>query len=270
MTKPSSDSSFTDDVAGFYESILVPLIFEPYADDLASRALELAPSSVLEIACGTGVATRALASALPDTCAITATDLSAAMVSHAEQVGTLRPVTWRQAGVMELPYDDRSFDLAVCQFGTMFFPDRVAAYREIRRVLRPGGSFLFNIWRGIEDNEFADVVTQALVELHPETPPLFLARSPHGHGLDSEIQADLDDAGFSECSLVRRDEVSHASTPEAAAIAYVQGTPLRNEIEAFAPDGLRLATDVATATLRTRFGTGPIAGRISAVVVAAS
>jgi ubiquinone/menaquinone biosynthesis C-methylase UbiE len=270
MTKPTADSSFTEDVAAFYDSTLVPLIFEPYADDLAVRTRALNPTSVLEVACGTGVVTRALASSLPGACTITATDLNEAMLAHAQRVGTSRPVTWRQADVMALPYADETFDVGVCQFGAMFFPDRAAAYREIRRVLRPGGTFLFNIWNSIEDNEIADIVTDAVGSLYPEDPPLVLARTPHGHGLPAEIEGDVKAAGFDRCSLNQRDDVSPASGAKVPAIAYVQGTPLRNEIEARDPGGLARATEVATAALRARYGDGPIQGRISAVVVAAS
>ena len=135
------------------------------------------------------------------------------MVAHAERVGTVRPVTWRQADVMALPYANESFDVVVCQFGAMFFPDRVAAYREIRRVLRPGGTFLFNLWSGIEDNEFADVVTQALSTHYPDDPPLFLARTPHGHGRPGEIESDVKAAGFDRCSVSRRDDISFAAGP---------------------------------------------------------
>jgi ubiquinone/menaquinone biosynthesis C-methylase UbiE len=254
MTNPTSDSSFTDDVANVYESTLVPLIFAPYASDLAARTQALHPASVLEIACGTGVVTRALAASLSATCTITATDLNDAMVAHAERVGTIRPVTWRQADVIALPYADESFDVVVCQFGAMFFPDRVAAYREIRRVLRPGGTFLFNIWNGIEDNDFADVVTKAMSALYPDDPPLFLPRT----------------AGFERCSLSRRDDISTAAGPQVPAIAYCRGTPLRNEIEARDPGGLERATAVAAAAIHARYGDGPIEGRISAVVVVAS
>ena len=270
MTEPTSDRSFTDDVASVYQSTLVPLIFEPYADDLAARARALQPTSVLEVACGTGVVTRALAASLPATCAITATDLNQAMVALAERVGTSRPVTWRQADAMALPYAGESFDVVVCQFGAMFFPDRVAAYREVRRVLRPGGTFLFNLWNGIEKNEFADVVTQALSTLYPDDPPLFLARTPHGHGRPGEIESDVEAAGFDRCSLSQRDDISSAAGPHVPAIAYCRGTPLRNEIEARDPGGLERATAVATAALRARFGDGPIEARISAVVAAAS
>jgi ubiquinone/menaquinone biosynthesis C-methylase UbiE len=270
MTKPKIDSSFTADVAAFYESALVPLIFRPYASDLADRAEALEPTSVLEVACGTGVVTRALADVLPPTCSIVATDLNEAMVAHGQQVGTSRPVTWRQADVMSLPYPDATFDVVVCQFAVMFFPDRVAAYREIRRVLRPGGTFLFNVWNSIEYNEFADVVTQAVGTLYPDNPPLFLARTPHGHGSPAEIEADVTSAGFDRCLLFQRDEVSAAAGPEGPAIAYCQGTPLRNEILERDPDGLERATGVAAVALRSRFGNKDIQGRIGALVVVAS
>jgi SAM-dependent methyltransferase len=269
VTKPNSDSSFTDDVAKFYESTLVPLIFEPYAKDLAARTRALDPDSVLEIACGTGVVTRALASALSENCTIEATDLNQAMISHGELVGTNRPVTWRQANVMALPYDDDIFDVAVCQFAFMFFPDRVAAYREIRRVLRPGGTLLFNMWNAIEQNEFAHVVTEAMSALYPDDPPAFLARTPYGHGTPAEIEIETRAGGFGFCELNQRDEVSSAANPELAAIAYCQGTPLRNEIETRDPGGLERATTAATKALGARFGDGPVQGKISAVVVAA-
>lgn len=270
MTKPLSDSSFTDDVARFYESTLVPLIFEPYAEDLASRAQVLEPNTILEVACGTGVVTRALASALPPVCEIIATDLNQAMVAHGESVGTPRPVTWRPADVMALPYKDESFDVVVCQFSVMFFPDRVGAYREIRRVLRPGGTFLFNVWNGIEHNEFADTVTNAVSALYPENPPVFLVRTPHGHGSPSEIRAEIMAAGFKKCHLDQRNDISVAASPDLPAIAYCQGTPLRNEIEAREPGGLGRATAAVTDAIRARYGDGPIEGRISAVVVSAS
>jgi len=268
--KLPSDSSFTDGVAKFYESTLVPLIFEPYAEDLAARTQALAPSAVLEVACGTGVVTRALASALPAGCKITATDLNEAMVAHGELIGTSRAVTWRQADVMALPFADETFDVVVCQFGVMFFPDRVAAYREIRRVLRPGGTFLFNIWNSIEDNEFAAAVTNAVSTLYPEDPPVFLARTPHGHGNPTQIESDAKAAGFTQCSMVQRDDVCAAMDPEQPAIAYCQGTPLRNEIEARDAGGLERATAAAAAAIKARYGEGPIKGRISAVVVRAS
>jgi ubiquinone/menaquinone biosynthesis C-methylase UbiE len=270
MTKPKSDSSFNAAVAKFYESSLVPLIFDPYAQDLASRVRALEPDRVLEVACGTGVVTRALATTLPASCEVIATDLNKAMVSHAESIGSSRAVTWQTADVMALPYEDGAFDVVVCQFSVMFFPDRVGAYREVRRVLRPAGSFLFSVWNGIESNEFADTVTSAVRTLYPEDPPVFLVRTPHGHGSPAEINSDIAAAGFEQCELSQRDDVSVAASPDLPAVAYCQGTPLRNEIESREPGGLKRATAAATDAIRERFGDGPIEGRISAVVVRAS
>jgi ubiquinone/menaquinone biosynthesis C-methylase UbiE len=270
LPKPRIDTSFTTDVAEFYESTLVPLIFRPYANELADRVRKLSPGSVLEIACGTGVVTRALAEALPEDCEIVATDLNGAMVAHAERVGTSRAVTWREADVMTLPFPDATFDVVVCQFSVMFFPDRVAAYREVRRVLRPGGTFLFNVWNSIEQNEFADVVTRAMGELYPDSPPLFLARTPHGHGSREEIEGDVAKAGFETCRLIQQNEVSVAPAPRLPAVAYCQGTPLRNEILERDPDGLDRATSAAEEALRSRFGPGRVEGQISGVIVVAS
>ena len=113
------------------------------------------------------------------------------------------------------------------------------------------------------------MLTRVVATLFPDDPPLFLARTPHGHGRPEEIRDDVEAAGFDSYSLTQSDDVSPAAGPRIPAIAYVQGTPLRNEIQARDPDGLERATEVATEALRARYGDGPIEGRISAVVVAA-
>jgi len=141
---------------------MVPLIFEPYAEHLAARLAAMAPKRVLETAAGTGVVTRRMAARLPDSTTIVATDLNQAMLDEAASVGTARPVQWRQADAMQLPFADASFDAVVCQFGAMFFPDKAKGYAEARRVLVPGGVFLFDVWDRIEENEIADTVTAAL------------------------------------------------------------------------------------------------------------
>src|SRR3569832_390586 len=119
----SADSAFTGSVAQFYERYMVPLIFEPYAVDLAQRVAKAAPRRVLELAAGTGVVTRQLSDMLDRSCEIVATDLNPAMSEEAARIGTVRPVQWRQADAMQLPFDSASFDVVVCQFGAMFFPD---------------------------------------------------------------------------------------------------------------------------------------------------
>ena len=262
------DSVFTGSVAEIYDSQLVPMIFEPYADDLARRVAALDPSRVLELAAGTGAATRALTRALPARVDLLATDLNQAMLDRAAAAGTRRPVRWAQADAQRLPFDDESFDVVACQFGAMFFPDKVRAFSEARRVLRPGGALAFNVWDRIEENEFADVVTAALARLFPEDPPRFMARTPHGYFDREAISSDLASAGFEATPRIETvAERSRARTARAPAIAYCQGTLLRNEIEARAGDGLAEATEACTAAIADRFGAGPVDGKIQAHVV---
>lgn len=179
-------------------------------------------------------------------------------------------VEWRQADALALPFDDGSFDVVACQFGVMFFPDKVRGFREARRVLQPAGCFLFNVWDRIEENEFADVVTGALAEVFPDDPPRFMARTPHGHHDVARIRQDLSDAGFAEVAVEAVDALSRASTARQAAVAYCQGTPLRNEIEARDATRLEEATAQAADALARRFGQGPVEGRMRALVVSAS
>ena len=263
----STDKLFAGYIPKIYEAYIVPLLFQPYAEDLANRVAARKPKRLLEIAAGTGVVTRVLAFRLADT-EIVATDLNQPMIDHAVSLGTARPVEWRQADAMELPFDDESFDAVVCQFGVMFFPDRAKAYAETRRVLRPGGVFIFNTWDRIEENDIAATVTIALTKVFPADPPRFMARIPHGYHDRAAIERDLADAGLTKKpEIVTVTKRSRAKTARDAAIAICQGTPVRNEIEARAASRLEEATDVATREIAKRFGSGPIDARMQAHVV---
>ena len=263
----SVDTAFTGSVAELYERFMVPLIFEPYALDLARRVAQAAPARVLELAAGTGVVTRQLATLLA-TADIVATDLNPAMLAEAARIGTARPVDWRQADAMQLPFDAASFDAVACQFGVMFFPDKPAAFRETRRVLRPGGLFAFNAWGPIAANAFADAVTDALATVFPQDPPRFMARTPHGYHDAARIAQDLAAAGFTgSASIATVAFTSRATSAAIAARAYCGGTPLRGEIETREPGSLERATQAAEAELVRRFGDGPVEGRIEALVV---
>lgn len=269
MDNKARDSVFTDAISEIYERHLVPLIFEPYAGPLALRLAGPPQRRVLETASGTGVLTRALAAHLPDSVAIVATDLNHAMLDQAAAAGTSRPVEWRQANAMALPFADGEFDAVVCQFGVMFFPDKSKAFAEARRVLRDGGVFLFSVWDRIEENEFADVVTNAVASMFPNDPPWFLRRTPHGYFDRHAIERDLSAGGFSGIAEITTLEArSRAASPDVPAIAYCQGTPLRNEIEARDASRLTDATALAAEAVARRFGTGAVAGKIQAHIVA--
>lgn len=265
-----NDKVFTGSIPEIYDTHLVPLIFQAYADDIASRVSATNPGDVLETAAGSGVVTRALAPRLKEDARFTVTDLNQPMLDRAQSVQDNKDrIKWQQADALELPFADDAFDVVVCQFGVMFFPDRVAGYKEARRVLRPGGQFLFNAWDHIRDNVFADVVTQAAGTVFPDDPPLFLARTPHGYHDADQIRGDLNAAGFDNVAIETVTKETVAQSPRDAAIAFCQGTPLRNEIEKRDGDSLAHVTDVAEKAIAERFGEGEVRGKMQARVVSA-
>ena len=264
----ATDKLFAGKIPEIYDRFLVPLIFDLYAGDLAERVAKVKPRDVLETAAGTGALTRAIASRLPMDARIVATDLNQPMLDYgAAKQPRDRRIIWQQADALALPYEDQTFDVVACQFGVMFFPDKVKGYREARRVLKPGGRFLFNAWDRIAENEFVGVVTQALAALFPQDPPDFVARTPHGYFDVERIREELTRAGFTSISVEARDDISRGHSPHDVAIAYCEGTPLRNEIEARDPSRLEEATQKVAEALAQRFGSGPIEGRIRAHVI---
>lgn len=266
----NSDKEFTGSIPEIYDTHLVPLIFERYADDLAERTVSINPNAVLEIASGSGVVARAVAPVLRSGTRHVVSDLNPPMLDRASATQP-RPdlIEWLPANALELPLEDDSFDLVLCQFGCMFFPDRVKSYREARRVLRPGGAFVFSMWDRIEENDFAHVVTNALGERYPANPPRFLARTPHGHYDTAVYSAELEAAGFTDIEIEALDATSTASSPLMPAVAYCHGTPLRNEIEALDTFGLDDATEHAALAITSSFGAGEVSGRIRAFIITA-
>jgi SAM-dependent methyltransferase len=268
MNSLSVDRAFTGSIPQIYQQHLVPMVFEPYAADLASRVLLRKPSRVLEIAAGTGAVTRHLARMLPEEAAIVATDLNQPMLDLAAAVGTTRPVEWRQADAMQLPFPDETFDAVVCQFGVMFFPDKPRAFAEAKRVLRHGGSFFFSVWDRLDENEFAETVSRSLAAVFPEDPPKFAERVPYGYHDLAVISGDLLRGGFTRppefATLSARSRALSASTP---AMALCQGTPLRNEIEVRDASRLDEATAAATAAIASRFGADAVDGKLQAHIV---
>ena len=266
-----TDKVFAGSIPENYDRYLVPLIFESFAQDLAQRIAALSPNTVLETAAGSGVVTRALTARLSPDASYVVTDLNQPMLDYAAtRQDANNRITWRKADALALPFEDAAFDLVCCQFGVMFFPNRQSGYLEARRVLKPGGHFLFNVWDRIEENVFANDVTNALAELFPSDPPRFLARTPHGYYDTALIRRELEQAGFSSVVIETRADQSRASSPRDPAVAYCQGTPLRSEIEARAADRLEAATDYAASRIANKHGSGEVAAKIQAHVIVAT
>ena len=249
----ATDALFAGSIPALYDRLLGPLLFAPYARDIAARVAALRPGRILETAAGTGVVTAALLEAAPES-ELVATDLNQAMLDVAAARIASPQVAFQAADAQALPFADGSFDAVVCQFGVMFFPDRIAAYAEARRVLRPGGRFLFNAWDRLDRNPASAAAAGAVAALFPEDPPDFLARVPFGYHDVARIEADLRAAGFTDIAGATAAMTSRVSARDAA-IGFCQGTPLRAEIEARDPVRLDEATAAAAAALAPFDGT---------------
>ncbi|MBL6079072.1 methyltransferase domain-containing protein [Belnapia sp. T18] len=264
-----ADRNFRGSVPALYDRYLGPMIFAPYAEDMAARLAGLAEGHLLETAAGTGIVTRALDAVLPPGVGIVATDLNQPMLDHAAGQAASARVSWRQADAQALPFPDGMFDAVVCQFGVMFFPDKARAFAEAHRVLKPGGRLLFSVWDRIEANDFADAVVKAVAGLFPDDPPMFLVRTPHGHHELAPLCALLREVGFGAVEEEAVERESRAAEARAVAIGFCQGTPMRGEIEAQGDGALTAATEAAAKAVAARFGEGPVVGRIKAKVVTA-
>jgi SAM-dependent methyltransferase len=221
---------------------------------------------VLELAAGTGIVTRAVARMLPATVAITATDLNPAMLRQAKSHAGLERIQWQQADALSLPFDDRQFDYIVCQFGVMFFPDKVAAFREALRVLRPGGRFLFSVW-GNREGSVWDVVVTVVAQ--------FLSRDPESlvsppYNNVAKVQADLAAPGFSSITAEDVIQSTYSGSPREAAISQCHGGLVRAAIDTQMPDRLDEITEPATAAITARFGSGPIESPLRAMLFTAA
>jgi len=245
----NTDTIFGGSIPAIYDRYMVPLLFRPYAQTVAERVRALRPHRILETAAGTGVLTEALHQALPGA-DIVATDLNQPMLVEAARRVSSPKVAIRQADALALPFDDCSFDLVVCQFGVMFFPDKVKGNAEARRVLREGGTYVLAIWDSVDRNLATRHAGTAVAGLFPDDSAAFYERIPFRYHDKALIEADLLAAAFRTVEIETVQLSSCAACARDAAIALTQGTPMRSEIERRGPDALAAATDAAERALR--------------------
>jgi ubiquinone/menaquinone biosynthesis C-methylase UbiE len=202
------------------------MLFEPYAEDLARRAGRDAPRRLLEVACGTGIATQAIRRALPGTSEVVATDLNEAMFTHARRkLSGTTGISWRQADATALPFDASSFDMVVCQFGLMFVPDKPAAAREARRVLGKGGRVIMSVWDTLEHNPLGRIPHATIASFFPGNPPDFY-QVPFGYADPATLRALLRDAGFEDITLESLTLEAVSLSARHAAFGLVHGNPV--------------------------------------------
>ena len=235
----SETDVFEHSAPELYDRYLGPLLFAPYAEHVATRAALLRPETILETAAGTGILTRAISEALPEA-EIIATDINPAVVEFAAQHFQSDRVAFRAADAQQLPFADESFDLVVCLFGVMFFPDKVRANGEARRVLSAGGRYVLATFDGLDRNPVPKAAGEAVATLFPEN-PRYMERGPFSYPDAAAVARDLRSAGFQNVE-VETVELSSLASAQDAAHGIVLGSPFRAEIERLDPFALERAT----------------------------
>ena len=262
-----NDAVFAGSIPQLYDHHMGALFFAPYAMNIAQRLSGIAAGEILETVAGTGIVTEAMATSLPPTVKITATDLNQPMLDHAATKPRLGRVRFQQANAQELPFGEASFGAVICQFGVMFFPDKVQAYKEAKRVLKPGGRLIFNVWDKLSANPLFDAVVAGLKRRYPAHASWFLERTPCGYHDEGRIRADLRAVGFADCVIERVTLSGQARDCRGPAIGLCQGSPMSAEILELDPGGLEAATEAAATAIAERFGAGPFEAPLRALVV---
>ncbi len=192
-------ANFGGSAPEYYDRLLGNAQFKLFGRDLAGRIPQRPGGALLEIACGTGIVTRALRERLAPEVPLVATDISRAMLDYAQaRHADLRGVEWKEADATRLPFGDGAFGAVVCAFGIMFFPDRELGMREARRVLRKSGRFLFNVWDGLENNPHGRANAAVMDELFPGDAEMTFAAMAYGYNDRKAIGAALQASGFGE------------------------------------------------------------------------
>ena len=241
-----TDGIFAHSTPALYERYM-GFLFEPYAKLVAERCAVLQPDRILETAAGTGIVTRAVHRAAPRA-QIVATDINPAMLELAEHALTAQQVTFKPADAQKLPFSDGIFDLVLCQFGVMFFPDKIRANQEARRVLRPNGHYLLVTFDRLELNPIPKAAQDAVSALFAHVPFDYMERGPFSYSDPGQIKHDLLAAGFTDVEIETIKLSSRVNAHDAAQ-GLVFGSPFRAEIERRDPYALDRAADAVAQAL---------------------
>jgi ubiquinone/menaquinone biosynthesis C-methylase UbiE len=262
----SETTRFVGSVPALYERHLGPVLFEPYARDLARRVATQS-RHVLEVAAGTGRLTRHLLAVLPADATVVVTDLNEPMLAEARARLADARLQWRVADAQALPSGDSSFDAVLCQFGLMFVPDKLLALREMQRVLRRGATLFANVWNAMPHNAAQHLVHELASAVFPSDPPGFL-ETPFSMPDPDALAGLARAAGFTEVRVETVAAVAEAASAADFTIGLVRGTPLWHQLVERGVDAAAFEAQV-TATLVARFGDSPCRSPLSAHVLTA-
>lgn len=215
---------FSKSPAENYERYFVPAIGAPMAEDLIQAAALRPGERVLDVACGTGVVARLAAERVGPSGTVAGLDAHPGMLAVARpSTPSGTKIAWYEASAEAIPLPDASFDVVLCQMGLQFMSSKVAALREMRRVLDRGGRILVNV-PGPKPPLFA-IMTEALAR-HVGPQAAGFADVVFGlHDTDA-IANMMRDAGFSEVKVQAKPKPLRLPPPADFFWQYIYSTPL--------------------------------------------
>jgi len=264
-----STISFSGTIAKVYDEVQGPVYFEPYAIETAIRVAKLNPQNVLETACGTGRVTNHLHKVLSPHASLTATDISTDMMAIAKKkLSSEKNLSWLEADALQLPFADSTFDVVVCQFGIMFFPDKKKGLNEAFRVLKNGGTFLATTWSKLELNEIAAAGRNILKEFFDNDPPrtMNVAFSMHNK---TEIKDLFSESGFTNVQIEMVVKTSVSESAEELASALIEGSTIREFIIQKDASALPMLKQKTESAIIANCGNHPVKGKMEAIYIAA-
>jgi ubiquinone/menaquinone biosynthesis C-methylase UbiE len=217
-----------------YEHSLVPAVFASWAPLVVALADPQPGDSVLDIACGTGVVTRLAAQQVGRTGKVIGLDLNPGMLAFAASLmpsdpPTSAPITWLEASATNMPLPDAAYDIAYCQLGLQFFPDRSAAMREMHRVLVSGGRLGLMVWQGIQHTPGFGALAAALAR-HINSEAAAIMRAPFALAEAEQLHALISAGGFRDITI--QSVAGAVRFPSVARFVqdYVRGSPLSGHV----------------------------------------
>jgi ubiquinone/menaquinone biosynthesis C-methylase UbiE len=264
-TTSSQPFDFSGSIPAHYDGFLGPMFFEPYAIEVSKRIDPSAVQVALELASGTGRVTRHLRKVLSPAAKLIASDISEDMLSVAKEKLNTKAIEWRQIDAQELPFVDSSLDLVVCCFGYMFVPDKLKAFAEAYRVLRPRGLLLFTSWDKLEENHASDAYRTIVKKYLPEPLPVSYGL-PFSMNDEQEIERLLQQAGFSNITVQKVSKISVSPTAREAAEGLTQGGAIYNELMSRNPAWVEEIKEVLEKKLKDKFGEAPMEAPMRALI----
>jgi ubiquinone/menaquinone biosynthesis C-methylase UbiE len=252
---PENLKSMFSGIAENYEKFYAPVLFIPTAKDIVSR-ITGKPESILEIAAGTGQVTRLLKEKNPNA-RIVSSDINSDMLAVAKSIAGEKQIEWAVVNAEEIPFDESTFDVVVCQFGIMFVPDKQKAVNEAYRVLKTGGSFIFSTWDKVENQRIAQLANEVITSYFKDDPPQFFS-IPFSMNNPAEMETLMRNAGFKDISVKNVTLEGFSASAEDAAKGFTLGNPVYAQIcerdDSAVPEILKTMAEV----FRKEFGSSSL------------